>query len=978
MPLSLITGPANSGKARAVLDEVRAQAARGREPLLVLPTRADVEHYRRELAEGGTVFGVRLERFAGLIAEIAQRVGMTGRPLGAVAREHVAAAVTRQVQLGELAQASRTPGFARALSTLGAELGAQRVSPARLRGALRVWAQTESPSGSVRSGYADDLSALYEAYRRALDRVGRPDPQLYAGRALDALRASPARWHATPVLFYGFDDLTPLELDAIETLAAVVDAPVTVSLAYEPGRMAFSGRATTFQTLAPGAGTHRALAARAEYYEPPARDALHHLERSLFEPDASAADPGPGVRLLEGGGERAELELVAGEIRALLDGGMPASEIAVVVRSPAGVAPLLNEIFDAYEIPHALSRRVGFAETALGRGSLALLSAAALDGSAEDLLTWLRTPGLLERPELADRLEAGLRAGGVDRAGAARTLWERQHWPLDALDRVAAAARRGPGALVARMSDELERLFAAPFRRRAALLDADERDDARALAAGRRALEELRELSAGSPSLAPDAAALHAALEGLVLVGEELPGAGEVVVVDPLALRARRVRALFLCRMQEGEFPAPATPEPFLADEERRRLAQASGLRLPRRDDTLGTERYLLYATVSRPQELLVISWHVADDDGAPAIPSLFVDDVCDLFAPALREHRRRRPLGAVGWSGPGRPAARAATQLAALAGPRRASAPIAPLADARVLRELRETAVWSASGLELWAGCPVRWFVERRLRADALEPDPEPMTRGGIAHEVLEHTLLALREQTGSARLDPGRLTLAKRLMHEALERALAEQPLSVAPERRPGARRRLEADLERYLEHAARADSPLEPRHLELAFGFGDTGHPALDLGDGVRVRGRIDRIDVGRGDEAVVYDYKGRRVPEPNHWVRDASYQIALYMRAAEQLLGLRAVGGFYQPLGNRDTRARGVLDADGAVELECVNGDRRDHGEFESLLDDTVAAAREAAAQARSGALEPRPDSCAWGGGCAYPTICRCER
>ena len=36
-----------------------------------------------------------------------------------------------------------------------------------------------------------------------------------------------------------------------------------------------------------------------------------------------------------------------------------------------------------------------------------------------------------------------------------------------------------------------------------------------------------------------------------------------------------------------------------------------------------------------------------------------------------------------------------------------------------------------------------------------------------------------------------------------------------------------------------------------------------------------------------------------------------------------------------------------------------------------------AALEAARAARSGALRPQPDSCAWGGGCAYPTICRCE-
>ena len=37
------------------------------------------------------------------------------------------------------------------------------------------------------------------------------------------------------MFFYGFDDLHPLERDAIETLARVAGAEVTVSLTYEAG-----------------------------------------------------------------------------------------------------------------------------------------------------------------------------------------------------------------------------------------------------------------------------------------------------------------------------------------------------------------------------------------------------------------------------------------------------------------------------------------------------------------------------------------------------------------------------------------------------------------------------------------------------------------------------------------------------------------------------------------------------------------------
>ena len=111
-------------------------------------------------------------------------------------------------------------------------------------------------------------------------------------------------------------------------------------------------------------------------------------------------------------------------------------------------------------------------------------------------------------------------------------------------------------------------------------------------------------------------------------------------------------------------------------------------------------------------------------------------------------------------------------------------------------------------------------------------------------------------------------------------------------------------------------------------------DPGLPALDLGEGLRLRGRIDRVDVAAGGgQAVVYDYKGRNAPPAAKWTEQGNVQVALYMRAVEELLGLEAVGGFYQPLSGGDLRARGVLDGESGVEIECVKGERREHAEVQ---------------------------------------------
>jgi len=988
VPLTLVTGPANAEKARVVLDGYRTAIARGRDPILVVPTFADVDRYRTELAAGGVVFGAHVVQFAWLVEECAKRGGVRGRPLGALARERVAAAAVGRTELRSLRRSATTHGFVRELLRLVDELEDRRVTPQRLTQALRAWAAADPG----RLAYGEEVAALYGAYRRALERLGRLDAPLFYAAALDALRERPAAWGATPVFFYGFDDLQPLQRDAVETLAAT-GADVTLSLAYEPGRMAFAGRATTFADLHRDDVAHKPLKPRAEHYAPAAREALHHLERWLFEPagdrlfdpagdrlfDPDPVDPGDAITLLQGGGERAELELVAAEIaRLVADEAIAPEEIAVVLRRPRDMSALLHEVFGAFGVPVALHRDVAFGHTALGRGLVALLRCALTDASAENLLAWLRTPGLLRLPELADRLETKARRAGARTADGARALWEAEHWPLDAIDRVRDADRRGGAELLARASAELGALFAAPRRREAEVLTGPDAQDGAVLKAGRRALDQLAAIVAVDRSLAPSPAELVALLDELPVPIGERPAPGRVTVTDPLSLRARRVRALFACGLQEGVFPAAPRAEPFFGDAERDEIAQASGLRLRRRDE-LGDERYLFYATVSRPEERLYLSWHEAGDDGEQAVRSFFVSDVCDLFGPQLSERRRMRTLGEVGWPPGTQPTERERLRAAAAAGPRHREAPIAPLSDPVLVGELRERPTWSASGIELWAGCPVKWFVERRLNPEGLTPDPELMLRGALAHAVLEATLRGLTEQTGSGRVQPSSLALAQGLAGAALDEFQSAPDFQISPDprRQRALAHRLRSDLRRYLAHAAADGTDLEPGDMEVEFGTRDAEHPALELAGGVSLSGRIDRVDAEPGGEAIVYDYKGRNVVESANWRKERKYQIALYILAARDVLHLDPIGGLYQPLGGKDQRARGLVLAGADPGLDTVKTDRHERDGFDAIIDGVLEDVLRTVSELRTGALAPRPHSCAWTGGCAYPTICRCE-
>ena len=152
------------------------------------------------------------------------------------------------------------------------------------------------------------------------------------------------------------------------------------------------------------------------------------------------------------------------------------------------------------------------------------------------------------------------------------------------------------------------------------------------------------------------------------------------------------------------------------------------------------------------------------------------------------------------------------------------------------------------------------------------------------------------------------------------------------------------------------------------------------AAELAGGeLRLQGRIDRIDVSAdGAEAIVYDYKGKGAPPQAKWLEDARLQVGLYLLALPQLLDVEAVGGLYQPLGRDDDgRPRGLLLDDADPGLASVGKDRLAPAEFDALLQEVLDAALQALRGIRSGALVPDPTSCAYGGGCAHPTICRCE-
>jgi ATP-dependent helicase/DNAse subunit B len=497
-----------------------------------------------------------------------------------------------------------------------------------------------------------------------------------------------------------------------------------------------------------------------------------------------------------------------------------------------------------------------------------------------------------------------------------------------------------------------------------------------------RALSELAELGEKLSGVE-----LVELLEGLAVPVEE-PGFGDAVVVaEPLEIRARRFRAVFVCGLQENAFPRAGVPDAFLPDELRRELHALGGdaMRLRLHEHALEQERYLFYACVSRATEQVVLSYCSSDEEGNIELPSPFIEDVAELLDGEWRSRRRRRLLDDVVWSADEAPTSRERARADAAALTAAREDPPSYRLGETARGHVRHCELVSAGALEAYGDCPMKWLVERELRPRAFEPKNDPMVRGEVVHQVLEE----LFSRLGGA-ITERSLAQARRILAELVQEHAAAVGTGRAEPVRAGMLHAIEADLERYLAAEARAGAAWPAEALELRFGFGEEDHaslPALELdGGGVRVRGVIDRVDLEpprkAGESAprrraVVRDYKtGGTRPEFQgaRWQSDRRLQVPLYMLAVRELLEHEPVAGFYQPLGGDDLRPRGAFLEDAPVGSELVSNDARTPEELEATLREAAERATALALRLRAGELTPQPETCSRFG-CAYPGICR---
>jgi ATP-dependent helicase/nuclease subunit B len=481
---------------------------------------------------------------------------------------------------------------------------------------------------------------------------------------------------------------------------------------------------------------------------------------------------------------------------------------------------------------------------------------------------------------------------------------------------------------------------------------------------------------------------------------------GRVAVLDLSRVRTRRFDAVFVLGLEQGSLPRRGAASPFLDDDERGELDGRAGARLAR-PDPVARDRYLFYTACTRATRRLYLVREAATDEGSPREAGPFWHEAQALFEPDdVRRWTRRRPLSQLTWELEQAPTERerlrALAQLASrrpeeavalavangwerrLERARRAFERHTRLTHPRLLSELAARGAFNVTELERFADCSSAWFFERLIDPKQIDRQVDAMLRGSVAHTTLNRFFGGLPKAIGSERVEESRLDDALAFLNECLEGALTGVRMEMTELERRELEESLRRDLEQLVRDEAASDLPLVPRRFEVSFGSERSApelQRGLELGDGITLSGKIDRIDVDPASaRGIVQDYKsGRTGHSAVEIEKELRLQIPLYMLVLRDLVGIEPLGGLYRPLAG-ERRPRGLLRLEAKDDgiPGFTKNDYLDEEAFWARVDGAKELARGFAERIRAGDVlhDPKGGDCpAW---CDLWRMCRVRR
>lgn len=399
-------------------------------------------------------------------------------------------------------------------------------------------------------------------------------------------------------------------------------------------------------------------------------------------------------------------------------------------------------------------------------------------------------------------------------------------------------------------------------------------------------------------------------------------GVDQVFVGDVSKSFFENGKIFFLCGANQDKMPDFQKDVGLISDKD---IARFSGK--VKIDPTIRTinlrKRLKLCSVLSIPKQKLFVSWVALGDDGKKLTESTFVLGLVKMFAENVQKIGFAGDIQSEDFAKQISNSKRAKRQLINyLLSPNIQSAEnynslfyllskndskieqiVSQINRKNTIKNLSNSDVllkkkrFSVSGLETYAKCPFKYYVEKGLGITEKRPiDLDPILTGNIVHFVLEKYFSAKQTKDPERFVEFAFGELSKKTEYAVL---FGHKKFKYGLDR-------LKKECVKTIKDivANQSVSKFKISNLEFVVRGDGFDEELTDLAF-FGVVDRIDRLD----DKAIVIDYKTGKVDRSSkNFYYGNKIQIFVYCRALEKFCGLKTVGAFYAPISNKKLKKK----------------------------------------------------------------------
>ncbi|HOW28183.1 MAG TPA: PD-(D/E)XK nuclease family protein [Elusimicrobiota bacterium] len=747
--------------------------------------------------------------------------------------------------------------------------------------------------------------------------------------------------------FYGFHDMTGLQIDLFQALSA--RCPVVSFLSYRKDHPAFQYVKPFYELH-----MHRSGSRPVHLQDDGATDSDSIGDRLFDTGSLEGTVPEGRFRVISVSGQRDAIWKAAKEILRLHErpaDPIPFHEIGVVARSIAPYRSMLADLFDENDIPYSWDCGEPLPEHPVVKKALLLLSFRRRDFPAPVFQDIVSSPYFTMGNRRGPSVDRGERWGRIIALAGIHSGLAQWKGKLEALSSAASSDHRltrknrkirpadirGLWEYLSELSDRLgDPDEVVPFEEAQRSVSRLLKDTFtlpagdRGTAAWKMFLSVLDELTIYRrilPRLSrKEFCRIVEEKVWATVLPPRVPHRG-VRVCSAGDVAGETFRAVLVIGLNEGVFPRASQEDPLLPDRIRLTLQSAAGYWIRPRMAGYDAEKLLFHHAVSSGTDRLVCLFSRSDEEGKAQVPSIYLRELCRTMGFSLEESVERVPRQMF-------------SKLESEGLDRLTPKEVSVLSAGRGLKiPLQESSLWrsplqrlgrggepsgydglihppeafrrdlerkglSPSAVDVFSQCPFEFFARRLWNLEEPEESTDrgemsARARGEIYHEILRRFYESVRSQPR----DEGFVTRRwEKYFRDAVGKVFSLRPwesLGLYPLLWESHRRKMTRSLRFFLREDLReqASSGMRPSYFE---------HELRGDARGLRLRGRLDRIDFsGDGDRYRIIDYKSRRPVSRKDLTQQVlgleQTQPGLYLEMGDQTWGH----------GSHPLRSEGVL-------------------------------------------------------------------